>query len=166
MTAAAQAAAIPVIGGWPGTGAGLLLIGACAVILYFAPRLVPRRFHKHAHPWLHRAITVLMYCGACALLVTGAGHWLVSALGDVTGPLGGLGSGAGRAAIDIVALFLALTVLLAVTTEPAPRAGWYAVLLVIVLALVPGGWPAHLLAVTSRPGQAVAASVASWFGGR
>lgn len=158
---AAQAAILP---GWAGTATGLTAIGACVVLGMFAPRLIPRRWGR-AHPWLHRLLAVLMYCGACALLVTPVGAGAVHGIQSALGLVGGVSAGWGRAAVTVAALFLLLTVLLAVTTEPHPRAIWYAFGLVLVLALVPGGWFHQLLAATSGPGRLAAAAFASALGG-
>lgn len=152
------------LSGWPGTAAGLTAIGACVVLGMFAPRLIPRRWNR-AHPWLHRLLAALMYCGACALLVTPVGQGAVRGIAAAFGLLGGVSTGLGHAAVVIAALFLLLTVALALTTEPHPRAIWYAFGLVIVLALVPGGWLHSLLAATSGPGRLAASAVASWMGG-
>lgn len=155
-----------VLSGWPGTATGLTAIGACVVLGLLAPRLIPRRWHGRAHPWVHRLITVVMYCGACALLLTPPGRDLVHGIRVVAGWLGGVSSGWGYAAVSVAGVFLILTIALALTTEPHPRAGWYAVMLVIVLALVPGGWLHSVLMATSGPGTTAAQAVATWIGGR
>jgi hypothetical protein len=166
VSALAAAAAAPVLPGWPGTAAGLTVIGACVVLGLFAPRLIPRRWHGRAHPWVHRLVTAGMYCGAVALLFTPPGRDLENWILDVLALFGGVASGWGYAAVVILGLFLLLAIILALTMEPHPRAGWYAVTLVVILALAPGGWLHSVLAATEGPGAAAAQAVAQALGGR
>jgi hypothetical protein len=160
----AAAHAPVVLSGWPGTVAGLTAIGACAVLVWFAPRLVPRKWHRHAHPWLYRLVTLLMYCGAVAVLVTPVGQGIIRPLRALVGYLAGQ-TGVIVVAVDVGALFLFFTVLMGLLTEPHPRAGWYAIALVVFLTLIPAGLPAELLAATSGPGEAAAHAVATALGG-
>jgi hypothetical protein len=164
MNAIAAAATVTALTGWRGTATGLTVIGACVVLGIFAPRMFPRRWAR-AHPWLHRLIAVLMYSGACALLFTPIGHGLIQAADAALTWHGALRSGPGHAAVVIAGLLMLLIVALALTTEPHPRAGWYAVILVAVLAVVPGGVLHLLLAATEAPGAAAAAAFSSLLGG-
>ena len=151
--------------GWPAAGAGLVTLGLVLILGAFHPRLVPRRFHRFTHPWAHRLFILLAYAGATALLVTSAGHFITGVLEAAAGLLSGFGSGWGRAAIIIAGVFLILAVCTALVAEPGMRGAYYAVLLVFVLALVPGGFLHAVLVTTAAPGRAWSAGVAVALGG-
>jgi len=151
---------VTAISGWAGTGAGLILIGACLIAVLFV-----RHLPKWSHPWVHRALIVGMYCGATALLVTTLGRYAIDAALTVAGWFGGLGSGLGTVGIVLAALFLLLTVVIAVISVPSAGAATLAVALAFLLALVPGGFLHQFYVVTSLPGRQLAQGVASWLGG-
>lgn len=148
------------IGGWIGTGAGLIIIGACVIATAFVNHLP-----AFSHPWVHRALIVGMYAGATALIATTIGRFILNLAGTVAGWFGGFGSGLGKAAIILAAFFLLLTVLIAVIKVPSAGAGVLAVALAFLLALVPGGFLHQFYAQTAIPGQQLAAQFASWLGG-
>ena len=149
-----------VIGGWIGTGAGLIIIGACLIAALFVSYLP-----SWSHPWLHRALIVGMYAGATALIATTIGQFALNLAVRVAGWFGGFGSGLGKAAIVLASLFLLLTVLIALVKVPSAGAATLAVALAFMLALVPGGFLHQVYADTAAPGQQLAAQFASWLGG-
>lgn len=151
--------------GWPAAGAGLVTLGVVLIAGRFMSRLIPNRWHRHTHPWLHRLFILLAYAGATALLVTTAGHFIVATLNAAAGLLNGFGSDWGHAAIIIAGVFLILTVITALVSEPGMRGCYYAIILVFVLALVPGGFLHSVLVATAVPGRAWSAGVAGMLGG-
>jgi hypothetical protein len=148
------------IGSWIGTGAGVILIGACFIAAMFTSHLP-----SFSHPWVHRALIVGMYAGATALIVTTIGQFFLHLAEHVAGFFGGFGSGLGKAAIILAAFFLLLTVLIALIKVPSAGAGVLAVALAFLLALVPGGFLHQFYAETAIPGQQIAAQFAAWLGG-
>lgn len=148
------------VSGWVGTGAGLIVIGACLIAVMFVNHLP-----KFLLPWAHRALIIGMYAGATAVLVTTLGQYLLSWARTVAGWFGGFGAGLGKAAIVLSALFLLLTVVIALWKVPNAGAATLAVALAFILALVPGGFLHQFYMATALPGQQLAASVASWLGG-
>jgi len=151
--------------GWPAAGAGVVTLGLVIIAGSFASRLIPNRWHRRTHPVLHRLFILLGYAGATALLVTTAGQFIVRALGWAAGVLSSVGSGWGLAGVVILGVFLLLTVITALVAEPGMRGVYYAIALVFVLALVPGGFLHSILVATSGPGRAWASAVAGWAGG-
>jgi hypothetical protein len=148
------------IGSWIGTGAGVILIGACFIAAMFSSHLP-----SWSHPWVHRALIIGVYFGATAVLLTAGGQLLLSWAGTVAGWFGGFGSGLGHAAIVLAGFFLLASVLVAVIKVPALSGMSLALLLAFVLALVPGGFLHQFYAATSVPGQQYADAFSSWLGG-
>lgn len=148
------------ISGWVGTGAGLIVIGACLIAALFVQHLP-----SWSHPWVHRALIIGMYAGATAVLVTTIGQYAVRWALTIAGWFGGFGSGLGKAAIVLGSLFLLLTVLIALWKVPSAGAATLAVGLAFLLALAPGGFLHQFYMATAVPGQQLASSVASWLGG-
>jgi hypothetical protein len=151
---------VSTISGWVGTGAGLIVIGACLIAAIFVNHLP-----KWSHPWVHRALIIGMYAGATAVLVTTIGQYALSWTETIAGWFGGFGSGIGKAAIVLSSLFLLLTVLIALWKVPSAGAATLAVALAFLLALTPGGFLHQFYLTTAAPGQQLASSVASWLGG-
>jgi hypothetical protein len=148
------------ISGWVGTGAGLIVIGACFILTLFVQHLP-----SWSHPWVHRALIIGMYAGATAVLVTTIGQYALHWTETVAGWFGGFGSGLGKAAIVLASLFLLLTVLIALWKVPSAGAATLAAGLAFLLALTPGGFLHQFYLTTAMPGQQLAASVAGWLGG-
>jgi hypothetical protein len=148
------------ISGWVGTGAGLITIGVCVVAFMFV-----RHLPKFSHPLIHRALIIGMYCGAAAVLVTTIGQYALRVIRDIVGFFGGFSSGIGRVALIITAVLLLLSVAIAVIKLPEPGAAYLAIGLVVVLALVPGGFLHQFYAVTAIPGQQAAGQLSAWLGG-
>lgn len=148
------------ISGWAGNGAGLIVIAVCVIASWFIHRLP-----KFSHPWIHRALIVLCYCGAVAVLATGMGRFIVRLERDVTGWLGGTATGLGHAALIVACVFLVLTVAAALIWEPVVPVAYLGVGLVFLFALGPGGALHGLYAATAVPGDRLAHSLATWLGG-
>lgn len=148
------------IGSWIGTGAGVILIGACFIVGMFTSHAP-----KFSHPWVHRLLIFGVYFGATAVLATAGGQLLLGWADTVAGWFGGFGSGPGKVAIVLAGLFLLLSVLIAVIKVPSLSAMSLALLLAFVLALVPGGFLHQFYVVTSVPGQQYADAFSSWLGG-
>jgi hypothetical protein len=148
------------ISGWVGTGAGLIVIGACLIAVMFVNHLP-----KWAQPWAHRALIIGMYAGATAVLVTTLGQYALHWVTVIAGFFGGFGSGLGKAAIVLAGLFLLLTVAIGLWKVPDAAVATLAVALAFLLALTPGGILHQFYVTTAAPGQQLAATVASWLGG-
>ena len=148
------------LGSWVGTGAGVILIGACFIVGIFANHLP-----KFIRPWVDRLLIVGVYFGATAVLFTAGGQLALSVANRVAGFFGGFGSGLGHAGIVLAGLFLLLAFLVAVIKAPNLGAMSLALLLAFTLALVPGGFLHHFYVVTAAPGQQYAAQFAAWLGG-
>ena len=148
------------IGSWIGTGAGVILIGACFIAGMFTSHMP-----KFSHPWLHRALIVGVYFGTTAVLGTAGGQILLGWARMAAGWFGGFGSGLGHAAIVLAGFFLLASVLVAVIKVPSLSAMSLAMILAFVLALVPGGFLHQFYVVTSVPGQQYADAFSSWLGG-
>ena len=148
------------LGSWVGTGAGVILIGACFIVAIFAKHLP-----QFIRPWIDRLLIVGAYLGATAVLFTAGGQFLLGVADKIAGFFGGLGSGLGHAGIVLAGLFLLLAFLVAVIKVPNLAAMSLALLLAFVLALVPGGFLHNFYVVTAAPGQQYAAQFAAWLGG-
>lgn len=149
-----------IISGWVGTGAGLIVIGACMIAVLFVHHLP-----KWSHPWVHRALIIGMYCGATAVLVTTVGQYAITAADTAAGWFGGFGTGLGKVAIVLAGFFLLASLIIALVKVPSAGAATLAVALAFLLALVPGGFLHQFYEVTAVPGQQIAGTVASWLGG-
>lgn len=146
------------IGGWAGSGAGLIMIGASWVLMRYLHHLP-----KASHPVLHRLEIIGMYAGGATLVLTSAlGLWVIRAELWALGLFGGVSGGTGHAAVVIAATFLAAAVLVALVFIPDSFAAWLALALPFVLALS-GGHLHDMLTVF--PGPALAQQVSQWLGG-
>jgi hypothetical protein len=148
------------ISGWIGTGAGVILMGACFVAAIFTAHLP-----KWSHPWIHRLLILGVYAGATAILVTAGGRLALGLANRVAAFFGGFSSGLGHAGIVLAGFFLLLAFLVAVIKTPNLAALSLAMLLAFTLALVPGGFLHQFYVVTAAPGQQYAAQFAAWLGG-
>ena len=148
------------LGSWIGTGAGVIMIGACFIVGIFSNHLP-----KFSHPWLHRLLIVGVYAGATAVLATAGGQLLLGWANTIAGFFGGFASGIGYAAIVLAGFFLLLSFLIAVIKVPSLAAMTLALLLAFTLALVPGGFLHNFYVVTAAPGQQYATQFAAWLGG-
>ena len=148
------------IGGWIGSGAGVVVIGVCVIISLFMHHLPAL-----THPWLKRLLIVLMYSGGAALAVTTIGGYALTALHWVGGLLGGTSSGLGWAVVVIVAIFLAATVAVGLIWAPDWITAVLAAVLPLILALVPGGFLGQVYTATAFPAQQLTESIAHGLGG-
>jgi hypothetical protein len=148
------------LGSWVGTGAGVVMVGACFIVAMFASHLP-----SFTRQWIDRLLIVGVYLGATAVLYTAGGQLALGLANRVAGFFGGFGSGLGHAAIVLAGLFLLLAFLVAVIKAPNLGAMSLALLLAFTLALVPGGFLHHFYVVTAVPGQQYAAQFAAWLGG-
>ena len=148
------------ISGWIGTGAGVIVIGACFIVAMFSSHLP-----KFSHPLVHRLLILGVYAGATAVLATAGGQLILGLANRVAGFFGGFGAGLGKAAIVLAGLVLLLSFLIAVIKVPSLGAMSLALLLAFTLALVPGGFLHQFYVVTAAPGQQYAAQVSAWLGG-
>ena len=146
--------------GWGGTGAGLIAIGICAIIIGIVTHLP-----KWSHPWVHRFLIIGMYAGATAVLVTPVGEFGRNLALTAAGWFGGFGSGLGKVGIVLAGFFLLAAVIIALIKVPSAGAASLAVILAFLLSLEPGGFLHQFYVVTSVPGQQFADSIATWIGG-
>jgi hypothetical protein len=151
---------VSTLGSWIGTGAGVILMGACYIAAIFASHLP-----KFSHPWVHRLLILGVYLGATAVLATAGGQLILSIANRLAGFFGGFGSGLGHAGIVLGGFFLLLAFLVALIKAPSLAALSLAMLLAFTLALVPGGFLHNFYAQTAAPGQQYAAQFAAWLGG-
>lgn len=146
------------IGGWAGSGAGLILIGFSWVVMRYLHHLPAM-----SHPVLHRMVIAGMYSGGATLaLASPVGAWIIHAELWAAGLFGGVSSGTGHAAAVIAGVFLATAVVVALIWVPSPFAAWLALALPFALALT-GGHLHEILSVF--PGPALAQQVSQWLGG-
>jgi hypothetical protein len=148
------------ISGWAGTGAGLIAIGICVILIGIITHLP-----KWSHPWVHRFLIVGMYAGATAVMGTPIGEFCRSLALTCAGWFGGLDSGLGKVAIVLAGFFLLASVIISLIKIPSAGAATLAVFLVFILSLEPGGFLHQFYVVTSAPGQEFAVSIATWMGG-
>ena len=150
------------IGGWLGTGAAVVVIGLCLLLMRFGHRLP-----SVSHPWQHRAVIVLMYAAGAALLVTTGGSWVLHTLGSLGGWIGGTapGSGIGWALVTIGALFLLASVVADLIWQPNATAAYRAAVTPLALALATGGVAAQIYAFTAYPAQQLVLQIGHWAGG-
>ena len=148
------------IGGWIGSGAGVVLIGLCVIISMFMHHLPAM-----THPWLRRLLIAGMYCGGAALAVTTIGSWAHQGLEWLFGLAGGTASGLGFAVLVLVAVFLGVTVLVGLLFVPDFTTGIIAACLPFVLGLAAGGFLLHVYQVTAYPAQSAAEAIAHGLGG-
>jgi hypothetical protein len=153
---------VSTISGWAGSGAALIVIGLCFLLMRFGHHLPPV-----SHPWQHRAIIVGMYCAGAVLVVTTAGAWVLHTLESLGGFAGGTapGSGAGWALVTIGALFLFATVVVALVWVPDTSVAYIAAVTPLMLALASGGIAHQIYTATAYPAQELVSQAAHWAGG-
>jgi hypothetical protein len=151
------------IGGWLGTGAALIVIGLCFLLMRFGHHLP-----QVSHPWQHRLVIVLMYAAGAVLIYTTVGAWALHTLESLGGFAGGTapGSGIGWSLVTIGALFMFVTVVVALVWVPDTSVAYMAMATPLMLALAPpGGVANQIYAFTAGPAQQLVAQVAHWAGG-
>lgn len=146
---------------WAASGAGIIVIGTCAVLLHQFGRH-GQRLPSQAHPWVLRVLIFGMYVGGCAVALTALGRYVISAEEWVTGLLGGTQSGAGHEIAVIGGVLILAVVILGGAFLPGPDVAWFALALPFVAALSGG----HLHGVlTVFPVSDWSATVSRWIGG-
>jgi formate/nitrite transporter FocA (FNT family) len=148
------------MGAWLGSGAAIVVIGACSLITIHMHHLPPR-----SHPWIARLVIAAMYCAGCTLVITAAGEYVTGLERDVTGWFGGVATGIGWAAITVAVLFLLAAIMVALIWEPAPGFGYYALATPFVAVLAAGGLAAQAYQATAVPAQQGAEALARILGG-
>lgn len=146
---------------WAGSAAGVIVIGTCAALLFFAGRHASR-LHQRVQPWLYRLIIFGMYVGACAVVLTALGAWVVSAEFSVVGLAGNVQTGLGHEIVVIGGVIFILATVLGFILEPYPAVAWFALATPFVVALSGG----HLHgALTVFPVNEWSSQVSQWIGG-
>lgn len=146
---------------WAGSGAGIIVIGTCAVLLHHAGRH-GHRLPSAFHPWLYRLLIFGMYVGACAVALSAVGRWVIGAENWAVSLLGGTASGPGHTIAVIGGVLVLAVVILGAALMPGPEVAWWALALPFVAALSGG----HLHGVlTVLPVADWSAQVAAWIGG-
>lgn len=123
------------------------------------------RLPSSAHPWICRALIVVMFCAGLALAISPVGTWLTHLFNGITGLFGGLGSGLGHLLIVWGAWALLATLIVGLVWQPNDAVVSMALFLPWVMSLVPSGEMARLFASLSAPALQVVQNVSSWLGG-
>jgi hypothetical protein len=118
------------------SSAGIIVIGACAIGLWFAGKH-GGRLPKLAHPWLYRVLICGMFIGGDSVAQTALGsnverleRWAVSPLGATDG----------HDVLVIAGIVLLVATLAGLVFEPGPAEATLAVTLPFVLLAVGGGF--------------------------
>ena len=150
------------IGGWLGTGASVIVIGLCWILMKYGHNLP-----AFSHPWQHRLVIVLMYCAGAALVVTTVGAWVLHALNRVAGFAGGTAPESGWvwALVTVGALSLFAAVVVALIWVPDIGVAYIAVATPLVLALTAGGIAHQIYTATAYPAQSAVSQIGTWAGG-
>lgn len=123
------------------------------------------RLPSSAHPWICRALIVVMFSAGLALAISPVGTWLTGLFHGITGLFGGLGSGLGQLLIVWGAWALLATLVVGLIWQPNDAVVSMALFLPWVMSLVPSGEMARLFASLSAPALQVVQNVSSWLGG-
>lgn len=146
---------------WAGSSAGIIVIGTCIVLMWFAGRHAGR-IHQRVHPWAYRLIILGMYTGGCAVALTALGGYVTGFERSVIGMLGNIDVGTGHEIAVIGGVIVVLAAVLGAWLEPGPAVAWFALAVPFVAALSGG----HLHGVlTVFPVNEWSAQVSSWIGG-
>ena len=140
------------------SSAGLIVIGACAVLLWFAGKH-GGRLPSIAHPWLYRLLIFGMFVGGDAVAQTAFGRYPEALERWIVSPLGAAGA---HDVLVIAASILLIAAVAGLAFEPGPEEALIAVGTPFVL-LVAGGALAEFalwFPVTQWSGQ-----FAVWIGG-
>jgi hypothetical protein len=151
---------VNILAGIIGSGVGIIVIAAVMISL---------RHMGHApgftHPWIHRAMIILMYGAGSLIALTGLGAMWRSFAGYVAGFLGGLGGGIPHAVITIGSFLLILGLIIGLWKAPSAQVATVAAFVPAVLMLTSYGFIHSFWVATSAPAQQVAVSFANWLGG-
>jgi len=147
-------------GAWLGSGAAVVVIGACTLATVHMHHLPAR-----SHPWICRLVIALMYCAGCTLVITPGGEYVTGLERDIAGWFGGVSTGIGWAAVTVAVLFLLAAIAVALVWEPAPGFGYYALTTPFIAVLAAGGAAAQAYQATAVPAQQGAEALARMLGG-
>jgi hypothetical protein len=146
---------------WAASGAGIILIGTCAALLYFAGRHA-NRVHQRVRPYVYRLIILGMYVGSCAVVLTALGEYVVRLEFTIVGLAGNVQVGLGHEIVVIAGVVFILAAILGFFLEPYPAVAWFALATPFVVALSGG----HLHgALTVFPVNEWSAQISQWIGG-
>jgi hypothetical protein len=150
------------IGYWLGGGEALITAGLCWLLMKHYGNLP-----SGTHPWIHRAVIVLMYAAGTVLAVSATGLWIVRTIRHFSGLAGGTGpgSGIGWALVTVGGLALLAGLAVALIWAPNPAYAYVALAAPLVLALAAGGIVHQVYAATSAPAGQLVSQVAVWAGG-
>jgi hypothetical protein len=153
---------VSAIGGWAGTGAAIIVVGLCVLLMRYGSNLP-----SMTHPWQHRAVIVGMYSAGAALVITTAGAWVLRTLQSAAGWVGGTApeSGAGWALVTLGAFFLFAGVVVALIWAPNTGVAYIALITPLVLAMTAGGFMHEVYTFTTYPAQHLVSQVGHWAGG-
>ena len=140
------------------SSAGIIVIGACAVGLWFAGRH-GGRLPRMAHPWLYRALICGMFIGGDAVAQTALGRYPETLMRLAVSPLGPAG---GHDVLVIAGIIVLLAAIGGLLFEPGPAEAYIATLAPFLL-LVAGGALAQF--ALWFPVTQWAAQFAAWIGG-
>jgi hypothetical protein len=151
---------VTTLAGFAGSGAALIVIGLCWVVM---------RHYRHlpsgAHPWICRALIVLMLLAGSALVVTPLGSGAIHLITVIGGWFGGLGTGTLHAAIVIAALILAAATIASLIWMPQDGAALNAIFVPLVLALPASGALHTLYVLLGDNARTAVVQIAAWLGG-
>lgn len=146
---------------WAGSSAGVIVIGTCIVLMWFAGRH-GHRIHQRVSPWVYRLIILGMYTGGCAVALTALGSYVIGFERSVIGMLGNVSIGTGHEIAVIGGVVVVLAAVLGAWLEPGPAVAWFALAVPFVCALSGGKLGG---ALTVFPVTEWSAQVSAWIGG-
>lgn len=145
------------IASWAGSGAGLIVIGAAWVLMFFN-----KHFPSGIQPWVMRGVIVLMFMGGATVAVTVVGKWATRKIGELAGYFGGWGA----AALVIGALFLIGMIIFGTWKFPSPKVAYCAAVVLIVLGAFSGGFFHDLNTQSGQPARQGTANIKAWLTGK
>lgn len=144
------------------------IIASAAGIVAIVVAVLLSRHMSHApgsaHPWISRAIIVIMYAGGSVLAAAGLGQLAAQLLALVDGFIGAW-AGLVNLILICAALFLVAELIVEFIWAPTPDAAYTAVAVPLVLALVSGGALHAFYLATTAPGQQIASAIYTWIAG-
>jgi hypothetical protein len=153
-----------VIAAWAGSAAGIIVVGACVILLRQAGRH-GHRLPQQYHPWAYRLLIFGMYVGSCAIALTALGAWAIAAelrVASFAAAMVHAPPADVYTVCVITGILFVVVVALGAWLEPGPAIAWWALALPFVCALSGG----HLHgALTVFPVTDWSSQVSSWLGG-
>lgn len=143
---------------WAASSAGIVVIGVCSVLLWFAGNHA-HRLPGAVHPWLYRALIFGMYVGGDAVAQTALGAYPEGLERWAVSPLGAAG---GHDVLVIAGVVLLVATAAGLAFVPGPKEAIVAACLPFVL-VVAGG---HLAVFADwLPVTQWSADLSQWIGG-